>query len=222
MRKQARQMFDRSRRIFDKDLEVEFPGISKCRVVIQSTALLNYEFGNVQLNELMTLSSICRYLNPMSIFEFGTFNGMTTLHLALNSPSHTQIFTIDLAPDDPKRQLMNDDTYYVQRNIVGEVFQSMSERVRINQILCDTTVFDHGEYKEKIDMIFIDASHEYEFVRSDSEKALEMLKPGGVILWHDYVFSHYGVYTLLNELSHSIELFSIPNTTLVCHHSSTK
>ena len=42
----------------------------------------------------------------------------------------------------------------------------------------------------------MDAGHAYELVRSDSEKALEMVRPGGVILWHDYHYTHDGVYTL--------------------------
>ena len=109
-------------------------------------------------------------------------------------------------------------SYYIQSNVIGEIFQSALERVKITQIYCDSTSFDHSEYRKKVDLIFVDASHEYDSVRSDSEKALEMLASGGVILWHDYVFSHYGVYAWLNELSHTIDLFSIPNTTLVYHH----
>jgi len=36
-------------------------------------------------------------------------------------------------------------------------------------------------------MVFVDAGHTYRYVKSDTEKALKMLRPGGVILWHDYM-----------------------------------
>ena len=32
----------------------------------------------------------------------------------------------------------------------------------------------------------MDGSHIYEYVRNDSEKGWRMLRPGGVIVWHDF------------------------------------
>ena len=37
-----------------------------------------------------------------------------------------------------------------------------------------------------MDLIFIDADHTYNAVVNDSNKAMEMLRPGGVLVWHDY------------------------------------
>jgi predicted O-methyltransferase YrrM len=216
-REEAQRLFERSRRIADRDLEQLFPGISECRGVIQAAAPPLNGIGNVQPYELIVISTICKYLNPHLVFEFGTFNGLTTLHLAVNSPASAQVVTIDLDPNDGRRQLINDDTYYISDNCVGAMFEDAPERPKILQIFGDTTTFDQKAYHEKADLIFIDAGHEYELVRSDTEKALDMLAPNGVILWHDYVFSHYGVYTWLNELSHSIQLHSIPKATLVCY-----
>jgi len=219
-REEAQKLFNRSRRLEDRELEQLFSGISECRGTIQAAVPLLDGIGNVQPYELIVISTICKYLNPDLVFEFGTFNGLTTLHLAMNSPAAAQIVTIDLAPDDGRRQLINDDTYYIKDNCVGVMFQDTPERAKIEQIFGDTTTFDQVAYKGKADLIFIDAGHEYELVRSDTEKALDMLAPNGVILWHDYVFSHYGVYTWLNELSHSIPLYSIPKATLVCYRRS--
>lgn len=219
-REEAQRLFERSRRIADRDLEQLFPGISECRGVIQAAAPPLNGIGNVQPYELIVISTICKYLNPDLVFEFGTFNGLTTLHLAMNSPESAQVVTIDLDPNDGRRQLINDDTYYISDNSVGAMFEDAPERQKIQQIFGDTTTFDQKAYHGKVDLIFIDAGHEYELVRSDTEKALKMLAPNGVILWHDYVFSHYGVYTWLNELSHSIQLYSIPKATLVCYQRS--
>lgn len=219
-REEAQQLFNRSRRIQDRELEQLFPGISECRGTLQAAVPPLNGIGNVQPYELIVISTICKYLNPDLVFEFGTFNGLTTLHLAMNAAAAAQIVTIDLDPDDGRRELINDDTYYIKDNSVGAMFQDTPEVPKIEQIFGDTTKFDQVAYKGKADLIFIDAGHEYELVRSDTEKALDMLAPNGVILWHDYVFSHYGVYTWLNELSHSIPLYSIPNATLVCYQQS--
>jgi predicted O-methyltransferase YrrM len=219
-REEAEELFNRSRRIENLELEQIFPGIVQCRGTIQAAVPPLNGIGNVQPYELIVISTICRHLNPDLVFEFGTFNGLTTLHLAMNAAADARIVTIDLAPEDTRRELINDDTYYIRDNSVGEMFQSTPEREKIEQIFGDTTKFDHTDYKGTADLVFVDAGHEYELVRSDTEKALDMLAPNGVILWHDYVFSHYGVYTWLNELSHVIQLHSIPKATLVCYRRS--
>jgi predicted O-methyltransferase YrrM len=39
---------------------------------------------------------------------------------------------------------------------------------------------------EQFDLIFIDADHSYEGVRADIELSLPLLRPGGVLAFHDY------------------------------------
>src|ERR1700687_4733727 len=219
-RQEAQSLFNGSRRIKDRELEDLFPGISKSRGIIESAVPRSDRLGNVQPYELIIIATICNYLKPDLVFEFGTFNGVTTLHFAMNSPDTSRIVTIDLDPSDPRRQAVNDDTYYIQDNCVGLAYRGEPEEANIDQIYADTTTFDHGAYTGKANLIFVDAGHEYELVKSDTQKALDMLAPNGVILWHDYVFSHYGVYTWLNELSKSLPLYSIPNATLVCYRRS--
>src|SRR5438105_2833642 len=87
-----------------------------------------------------------------------------------------------------------------------------NKRKRIEQIYQDTTQFDHGPLKRSVDFIFIDAGHEYTMVRSDSLKAMEMIRPGGVILWHDYCFPHPGVGAWLNEMSQTTPLWTVAET----------
>ena len=50
--------------------------------------------GNVNLAELAILSALCRTFRPLSIMEIGTFDGRTTLNLAINTDA--RIFTLDL------------------------------------------------------------------------------------------------------------------------------
>lgn len=217
---EAQSRFNLSRRIQDKGLDDLFPGIAESSALIKDALRAPGKTGNVQPHELIVLATICKHLRPEVVFEFGTYDGLTALHFAKNSPPTARIFTIDLDPADPRRRQNNDDTYYIADSSVGLMFRDTEEASKIEQLYGDTMTFPHDQFKGQADLIFIDAGHEYEMVRSDTEKALEMLAPGGAILWHDFVFTHYGVYTWLNELSDSLPLFSIPNTTLVCYRAS--
>jgi hypothetical protein len=52
--------------------------------------------GNVSLQELAVLASLVRIRQPHRIFEFGTFDGRSTLNLAVNAPKQTLVMTLDL------------------------------------------------------------------------------------------------------------------------------
>ena len=51
--------------------------------------------GNMAPHELETVASIVATVKPKRIFEIGTFDGRTTLNMALNAPD-AQIYTLDL------------------------------------------------------------------------------------------------------------------------------
>ena len=34
--------------------------------------------------------------------------------------------------------------------------------------------------------MFVDGSHAYDYVRKDTDTAMRLVRPGGVVLWHDY------------------------------------
>lgn len=62
------------------------------------------------------------------------------------------------------------------------------------------------------DLIFLDASHDYENVKSDIEAWIPLLKEGGILAGHDYDPQFPGVIRAVNELVHGFRL--IPGTTL--------
>ena len=53
-----------------------------------------------------------------------------------------------------------------------------------------------------MDFAFIDAGHTYLCVRNDTEKTLSVMRPGGLVLWHDasWECDNYGVNKFLREL----------------------
>ncbi len=63
----------------------------------------------------------------------------------------------------------------------------------------------------------MDGSHAYSYVVSDSAKALRMVRPSGIVLWHDYSHRNRGVYRALNELARTLPLVHLGGTSLVAY-----
>ncbi len=68
-----------------------------------------------------------------------------------------------------------------------------------------------------MDLVFVDGCHHYEFVLCDSQNALNMISPDGVVIWHDYASYEPGVVRALNELAKVVPLVHIAGTSLVIH-----
>jgi len=159
--------------------------------------------GNVSILELIVLSQFVKRLGPEKIFEFGTFDGRTTLNMALNCPETARIYTLDLPRSMSQSTALpvySTEKVFIDKDASGSRFAGKPEEKRIEQVYGDTASFDFGPYYGEIDMVFIDASHTYEYVLNDSRLALKLLRNGrGVILWHDY-YVWDGVTRALNEL----------------------
>src|SRR6266576_2205680 len=54
-------------------------------------------YGGMPPQDLYALLRVIRWVQPKRIFEMGTFQGVTTAHMALNSDA--EIFTLDLPRD---------------------------------------------------------------------------------------------------------------------------
>ena len=67
-------------------------------------------------------------------------------------------------------------------------FYSQEKKIekKIKVIFIDSREFDTKKYLGKFDLIFIDGGHTYSVVKSDTEKAFEMISDRGIIIWHDY------------------------------------
>lgn len=215
--RRAHQVFEALRKIPQKSLKQVFPEMGNLHCALRVESALETRLGNIDARDLIMISSLCAHLCPKVIFEFGTFDGRTTLHLALNAPANAWVMTIDLPADDPIRRETTDDTFYTNDVVIGHHFVNTESAGRIEQIFGNSVDFDHAPLRDKVDLVFVDAGHEYKLVKSDGTKALEMVRPGGVILWHDYSYGHPGVYKYLNDLSATLPLVNLLWTSLVCY-----
>lgn len=160
-----------------------------------------------------------------NIFEFGTCSGKTTYIMGLNSSNDTKIISLTLNPNEiDEVSKKNQDNKISFRNIINEsiyskfLFSGDEVEKKIQVIFKNSLYFNHKDYKNKMDLIFIDGGHTYSVVKNDSEKSFDMIKKNGIILWHDYVpgkRSARDVVKYIHEISKNKELYSIKGTSLV-------
>ena len=135
-----------------------------------------------------------------TLVEFGTCTGKTAWLWAVNSPPDARIVTLTLAPEEAAQQVSREDST-----------RATSDAIRESA----STAFDETALIGKADLIFVDGSHAYSYVQSDSAKAIAICAPGGVVLWHDYDPGNRDVYRALNELGRELDLVNLADTTLV-------
>jgi predicted O-methyltransferase YrrM len=180
-----------------KDLSEIFPGIEQSEVRVK----YSFKHGGGTLSDLISLAQIVKFQGSERIFEFGTFRGFTTYHLAINSPTSSRIFTVDLPSADlGNAQLELTNLDLIQKPVSGDWFKNTECESKITQLFGDSAKFDFSPYAGSMDFIFVDGAHSYEYVISDSENARKLLRPGGIITWHDYP-DYPGVWSALEELS---------------------
>jgi len=174
------------------------------------------------LDELGILALFARHCPAQSIIlEIGTFDGRTTINMAINAPSDCVIYTLDLpAGNDTAFDVDARETQYIEKAESGARFKNNEKyapyRGGITQLLGDSGSFDFSAYYGACSLIFVDGSHTYDYAKSDTLQAMQMVKPGGVILWHDYGIWE-GVTEALDELeaTHQWGLQHIRGTSLV-------
>jgi hypothetical protein len=148
--------------------------------------------GDVNLAELAVLASAAAATHVgEEIVEIGTFDGRTTLNLAVNA-SHLRVFTLDLPPEAaPKFDLAPGERAYVEKPRSGRRFLEAppkwaSASSRINQLLGDSAAFDWTPHFGRAGLVFVDGSHAYDYVIADTDTAFRLVADKGMVIWHDY------------------------------------
>lgn len=178
-----------------------FPGIEQISVPIGA---INEESGHANHVDLLYVNAIARVLEAKRIFEFGTYLGRTTYHLALSGPD-VNVVSLNLPPEEDKRIAP----------FLGSYFKGTEVEAQIELVLQDSRKFDTEAYKNSFDLIFVDGDHSYELIANDTKKAFELLKPGGTIIWHDFAAKSPGVLKFLGEFSEETPIFRVKDTCLV-------
>ena len=154
--------------------------------------------------DLVSMCMLCQILKPKTILEIGTFHGAGALHWAGNAPD-AQVYTLDLpASSKPSLAVTSVDLQHVKGHVQERkmFFEGRTEGSRIHCLYGDSASFDFSPFQGKVDLLFIDGAHSYEYVRNDTLRGGACCKPGSVIAWHDYGRVGFnGVSKWLHEFS---------------------
>ncbi len=147
--------------------------------------------------------------------EFGTWQGWGT-RLCLESCSEANVWTINLSEgearpdgtwaygqrvfddkDSPQNIVMecvgNDElgpqNYHRTDagGYIGRLYREKGLENRVCQIYCDSRDWKISDFPQDFfDSVLIDGGHQPDVVINDTRKALQVLRPGGLIIWHDF------------------------------------
>ncbi len=160
----------------------------------------------------------------MHLFEFGTCTGKTAYLWSRNAQPGSQIVTLTLAPAQQNAYTTAQGDAAIDRRFALEesafdsfLYTGTPAATRITQLYGDSKSFDDTAWHNWADVVFVDGSHARSYVESDSDKAMRIVKPGGLVLWHDYAGARHaaGVFGALNDLSRTVELRHVRGTTFV-------
>ncbi|MFN4327680.1 MAG: class I SAM-dependent methyltransferase [Limnobacter sp.] len=214
-------------KVLFKAIEERFPGQN----IGFTVNIPSPDIGGMTLLESSVLVSLARLTGALRFFEFGTFMGATTLLLAQNSPAEAQVVTVDIghveatAADNAEGVLRdgNVNDAYLRQTFGAQGARCLTRadadtRAKVTQMFQDSTTLDVQQQglAKRFDFIFIDGGHQYDIVRSDTEKAYDMASENAVIVWHDYASNiHADVTHFLQRHSQNHHLVHVENTMLV-------
>ena len=165
-----------------------FPGIKSVEVRLLR-AFDRDPWTSLDSGEALILCALAKFSEAKKIAEIGTFEGNTALNLAANTAPDALIFTIDMPPDWNGHLGMKVPDIKVnvtEGSKIGVQFKDTEYVGKIRQILSDSASLDWNRLPVPLDLVFIDGCHDYAYVQKDTTNALQFLRPGGLIVWHDY------------------------------------
>ena len=192
-----------------------FPGIESVDVSVLRAFDRSIE-TSLTPHEALAIAAIVRLTNPKRLLEIGTFDGNTTLNLAANASPDAVITTVDLPPN--WSGALRYRVPHALDNFTGPAsaaaqFQKTAYANRIKQVYGDSAAINWTGLGGPFDLIFIDGSHSYEYVKSDTRNALACLAVGGLVIWHDYGMIE-DVSRAVDELNGAVRVFAVRGTRL--------
>lgn len=196
-----------------------FPSLSGHAVPM---ADLVYRTFNMGPTERYCLGAMAQVLGPRRIFEFGTYDGATTLLLARCAPD-AELITLDLGPGEFEA-LGGAPGMVIRDHIgvaggVGARFRDEPESARITQVLGDSRTVDVSAWFGTCDLVLVDGSHAEDIVLVDTRHAMRLVSPHGVVVWDDYEPRWPGVIRAVDKVTSELgyEVVHIESTRLaVC------
>jgi FkbM family methyltransferase len=152
---------------------------------------------------------IYRNFKPARHLEFGTWQGTGTLYCLEESAATVWTLNMPFGEEGEGGKTVyshySDELQKVQRwartiglpiadsyrtdsiGFIGRRYLEKGFGDRVCQIYSDSCAWDISGYPQGFfDTALIDGGHSYDVVVNDTMKAFELVRPGGIIMWHDF------------------------------------
>lgn len=159
-------------------------------------------------NDTLVLMKLAAAAAPQRILELGSYRGYSGKAMLENAPPTATLTALDMDPQH------------------GEAYRDtpLAARVdrRVGRIGLD--MFSPEE-RGSFDLVFVDADHSRAAAAHDTDIALQLVHPDGIVLWHDYANWGYftgdcGVPEVLNELAQDIPVGHLIGSNIAIHRPS--
>lgn len=128
-----------------------------------------------------TIATVVRNVEPTTVVDIGTSYGASAALMAANAPKAT-VHTVNIPPEEFDEGGQH-TTIRLSREDIGSYYRERGY-TNIRQILANTARWEPDV--GRVDVAFIDGSHDTDFVMNDTLKVLRDMGPGAFLLWHDF------------------------------------
>jgi predicted O-methyltransferase YrrM len=175
--------------------------------------------GSQTVDGIIFLASLASALSATTVFEIGTFKGVTTWTLARNLADDATVHTLDLPYEASASLELSELDEANRKQAPTRLFETLPTGARVEQHWGDSATFDFSPFRKSCDLVYVDGAHTREYVDSDTRNALDMVSENGAIVWDDYWRQEPGVRDVLDALALR-PLYRLPRTRLVFHLTS--
>ncbi|MHA2127864.1 MAG: O-methyltransferase [Promethearchaeota archaeon] len=135
--------------------------------------------------EIIEFLKLIEIIQPKIVLEIGTAIGGTLYLISRFSASNAILISVDL-PEVLKGSITFSNNPLFLRNFVQKRQKVVVIRGNSHKFLTFQKIKKILK-KRKLDVLFIDGDHSYEGVKKDFEMYKSLVKPGGLICFHDIV-----------------------------------
>ncbi len=153
-------------------------------------------FTHLTSQERMMLYHFARHLKAGNIIcEIGSYLGASACFLAAGSSEvigePVAVHCVDTWDNKGMTEGPKNTWNEFKKNVAGYESLIITHRGKSVDVARD--------FKKQIDLLFLDGDHSYEGCRSDIESWFPHLKPGGLVIMHDYGWAE-GVQQVVQEI----------------------
>lgn len=146
--------------------------------------------------EFEELLKFYKALKPSNVLEIGSLLGWSLKRFIENLKPNSNIISIDL----PVREFTGPADHRVNQQEFGHLilWKKWAKQHRVNLFVIPESSFENNTFLQVksitpvLDFIFIDGNHTYEAIKSDFNIYSQLVRPGGLIAFHDIAKNEEG------------------------------